>query len=196
MGHRLSKIVTKTGDSGTTGIAGNVRLEKFHPRIETIGLIDELNSLVGIGIAELELVKPTLNNAEIADLTAIITQWIVVQHELFNLGAELSMPGTSLVTEETVEKLEKWLTLYNDQLPPLEEFILPGGSSLIAKIHYIRAISRKVERALWALNSHSADVVNPQSLKFLNRLSDYYFVMARTIAKLTHTPEVFWNKDY
>ena len=187
MGNRLSKIVTKTGDSGTTGIAGNVRLAKYHPRIETIGLIDELNSLIGIGLAELNL------RASLESLSDIANEWALIQHELFNLGGELSMPGTELITEDAVTTLEEWLTEYNDALEPLKEFILPGGSPLVAKTHYIRAISRKVERSLWALNSQSDDVVNPNSLKYLNRLSDYFFVMARTIAKRTNSPEVFWN---
>ena len=187
MGNRLSKIVTKTGDSGTTGIAGNVRLAKYHPRIETIGLIDELNSLIGIGLAELNL------RASLESLSDIAHEWALIQHELFNLGGELSMPGTELITASAVEILEEWLTEYNEALEPLKEFILPGGSPLVAKTHYIRAISRKVERSLWALNSQSDNAVNPNSLKYLNRLSDYFFVMARTIAKRTNSPEVFWN---
>lgn len=187
MGNRLSKIVTKTGDSGTTGIAGNVRLAKYHPRIETIGLIDELNSLIGIGLAELNL------RASLESLSDIAHEWALIQHELFNLGGELSMPGTELITTSAVETLEEWLTEYNEALEPLKEFILPGGSPLVAKTHYIRAISRKVERSLWALNSQSDNAVNPNSLKYLNRLSDYFFVIARTIAKRTNSPEVFWN---
>ena len=187
MGNRLSKIVTKTGDSGTTGIAGNVRLAKYHPRIETIGLIDELNSLIGIGLAELNL------RASLESLSDIAHEWALIQHELFNLGGELSMPGTELITASAVEILEEWLTEYNEALEPLKEFILPGGSPLVAKTHYIRAISRKVERSLWALNRQSDNAVNPNSLKYLNRLSDYFFVMARTIAKRTNSPEVFWN---
>ncbi len=191
MGNRLSKIVTKTGDSGTTGIAGNIRLEKYHPRIETIGLIDELNSLIGIGIAELQqtLKIPAIQSASI--LEALILEWSDIQHELFNLGGELSMPGTALVTEEAVTTIEEQLTIYNELLPPLKEFILPGGSLLVAKTHYIRAISRKAERSLWALNSN--DSVNPHALKYLNRLSDYFFITARMIAKVTDTPELFWN---
>lgn len=191
MGNRLSKIVTKTGDSGTTGIAGNIRLEKYHPRIETIGLIDELNSLIGIGIAELQqtLKTPAIQGASI--LEALILEWSDIQHELFNLGGELSMPGTALVTEKAVTTIEEQLTIYNELLPPLKEFILPGGSPLVAKTHYIRAISRKAERSLWALNSN--DSVNPHALKYLNRLSDYFFITARMIAKVTDTPELFWN---
>ncbi len=194
MGNRLSKIVTKTGDSGTTGIAGNIRLAKYHPRIETIGLIDELNSLIGITIADLTTAKDSLDDsANRRALLKIIEEWNMIQHALFNLGGELSMPGTTLVSEDLVETLEVWLTTYNEQLPPLEEFILPGGSALVAQTHYIRAISRKVERSLWALNSEEPEKVNSNSLKFLNRLSDYFFVTARTIAKLTDTKEVFWN---
>ncbi len=193
MGNRLSKIVTKTGDSGTTGISGNIRLAKYHPRIETIGLVDELNSLIGIGIAEI-LQQHTQNDTQQSALSTIADEWAQIQHELFNLGGELSMPGMALVTETAVENIEEWLTDYNDELPALKEFILPGGSILVAKTHYIRAISRKAERSLWALNSSDTDAVNPHSLKFLNRLSDYYFVIARTLAKITHTPEVFWKK--
>lgn len=191
MGNRLSKIVTKTGDSGTTGIAGNIRLEKYHPRIETIGLIDELNSLIGIGIAELQQTLKTLAIQGASILEALILEWSDIQHELFNLGGELSMPGTALVTEKAVTTIEEQLTIYNELLPPLKEFILPGGSLLVAKTHYIRAISRKAERSLWALNSN--DSVNPHALKYLNRLSDYFFITARMIAKVTDTPELFWN---
>lgn len=193
MGNRLSKIVTKTGDSGTTGIAGNIRLAKHHPRIETIGLIDELNSLIGIGIAEINQQKQTFSPETQAQLSTIEQEWATIQHELFNLGGELSMPGTELVHEEAVEDLEKWLTDYNDQLVPLKEFILPGGSVLVANTHYIRAISRKAERSLWALNSSDTEAVNPHALKFLNRLSDYFFVIARILAKMTDTPEIFWK---
>lgn len=191
MGNRLSKIVTKTGDSGTTGIAGNIRLEKYHPRIETIGLIDELNSLIGIGIAELQIELQKQPSSGISALEALVIEWSDIQHELFNLGGELSMPGNSLITENAVNTLEEQLMIYNELLPPLKEFILPGGSPLVAKTHYIRAISRKVERALWALNSN--DPVNSHSLKYLNRLSDYFFITARMIAKITDTPELFWN---
>lgn len=191
MGNRLSKIVTKTGDSGTTGIAGNIRLEKYHPRIETIGLIDELNSLIGIGIAELQIELQKQSSSGISALEALVIEWSDIQHELFNLGGELSMPGNSLITENAVNTLEEQLMIYNELLPPLKEFILPGGSPLVAKTHYIRAISRKVERALWALNSN--DPVNSHSLKYLNRLSDYFFITARMIAKITDTPELFWN---
>lgn len=191
MGNRLSKIVTKTGDSGTTGIAGNIRLEKYHPRIETIGLIDELNSLIGIGIAELQVVHHQAPNQGESTLSALILEWSEIQHELFNLGGELSMPGHALVTEKAVIALEEQLIIYNELLSPLKEFILPGGSLLVAKTHYIRAISRKVERALWALNSH--DPVNEYSLKYLNRLSDYFFITARILAKITDTPELLWN---
>ncbi|MDM1546053.1 cob(I)yrinic acid a,c-diamide adenosyltransferase [Ignatzschineria indica] len=189
MGNRLSKIVTKTGDSGTTGIAGNIRLEKYHPRIETIGLIDELNSLIGIGIADL---NEAIKEDDTPLLRQIIKEWSTVQHQLFNLGGELSMPGTELIKEKAVTQLEEWLTDYNEQLPPLKEFILPGGTPTVAKTHYIRAISRKVERALWELNSH--DPLNPHSLKYLNRLSDYFFVTARMIAKEEKSAEIFWQK--
>lgn len=191
MGNRLSKIVTKTGDSGTTGIAGNIRLEKYHPRIETIGLIDELNSLIGIGIAELQIELSKQKTQGTSALEALVIEWSDIQHELFNLGGELSMPGNALVTENAVNTIEEQLIIYNELLPPLKEFILPGGSPLVAKTHYIRAISRKVERALWALNSN--DPVNTHSLKYLNRLSDYFFITARMIAKITETPELFWN---
>lgn len=191
MGNRLSKIVTKTGDTGTTGIAGNIRLAKYHPRIETIGLIDELNSLLGIGIAEIQTTLNDYPKASQEALNTLMYEWFDIQHELFNLGGELSMPGNDLITENAVNAIEEQLIVYNELLPALKEFILPGGSPLVAKTHYIRALSRKVERALWALNSN--DPVNPHSLKYLNRLSDYFFIAARMIAKITDTPEIFWN---
>ena len=191
MGNRLSKIVTKTGDTGTTGIAGNIRLEKYHPRIETIGLIDELNSLIGIGISDIQTTSHDYPEATQKALKTLMNEWFDIQHELFNLGGELSMPGNDLVTENAVNTIEEQLIIYNELLPALKEFILPGGSPLVAKTHYIRALSRNVERALWALNSN--DPVNPHSLKYLNRLSDYFFITARMIAKITDTPEIFWN---
>ena len=191
MGNRLSKIVTKTGDTGTTGIAGNIRLEKYHPRIETIGLIDELNSLIGIGISDIQTTLHDYPEATQEALKTLMNEWFDIQHELFNLGGELSMPGNDLVTENAVNTIEEQLIIYNELLPALKEFILPGGSPLVAKTHYIRALSRNVERALWALNSN--DPVNPHSLKYLNRLSDYFFITARMIAKITDTPEIFWN---
>lgn len=197
-GNRLSKIVTKTGDDGTTGISGKTRLPKFHSRIEAIGLVDELNSLLGVGLAHLraetlQLQEKLSNRESLENLKSIANEWLMIQHHLFNVGGELSMPDTTLVDGEILTKIEALIEHYNEQLPPLKEFILPGGSLLVAQTHLIRAFARKVERALWELNS--AETLNPNSIKLLNRLSDYFFVIARTLAKLSETDEVLWQKD-
>lgn len=199
MGNRLSKIVTKTGDQGTTGIAGNIRLSKADLRIEAIGDIDELNAHFGEAIALLKSLPQRDNNADNDsensnedEINAIESTWLTIQHHLFNLGGELAMPEHAFIDDAITETLERLIVTYNEALPPLKEFILPGGSLLVAKTHLLRTITRRVERRLVAL--HERDPLNPASIIFINRLSDYLFVTARHIARITKTPEVMWDK--
>ncbi len=191
MGNRLSKIVTKTGDQGTTGIAGNIRLSKADLRIEAIGDIDELNAHFGEAIALLKSLTQRDNNDK-DEMNTIESTWLTLQHHLFNLGGELAMPEHAFIDASITATLESLIVTYNEALPPLKEFILPGGSILVAKTHLLRTISRRVERRLVAL--HERDPLNPTSIIFINRLSDYLFVTARHIARITETPEVMWDK--
>lgn len=185
MGNRLSRIVTKTGDDGTTGIAGNIRLPKYDPRIETIGTIDELNALIGIGIAHLES----------DNLPHLMEEWLTIQHYLFNVGGELAMPEHPAIDEQAIAWLEERIVHYNQSLPPLKEFILPSGSLLISQTHAIRALTRSGERMFAYLIDYDQHAVNPLTLQWLNRLSDYFFIMARYIAKESGIQEVYWQSE-
>jgi cob(I)alamin adenosyltransferase len=180
MGHRLSKIVTRTGDAGETGLADGSRLPKSGPRVQALGEVDELNSQLGV-----LLVQP---------LPAAVREPLArVQHELFDLGGELSLPGASLVKESYLERLEAELTKLNANLPPLKEFVLPGGNPPAAAAHLARAMARRAERALWALNA--VEALNPLAPRYLNRLSDYLFVCARVLARENGGSEVSWVKQ-
>lgn len=178
MGHRLSKIVTRTGDAGQTGLASGARVSKTHARVRAMGDVDELNSQLGVLLAQR---LP-------AALRTALTR---VQHELFNLGGELSLPGAVLIAESHVDALETDVERLNGKLPPLKEFVLPGGNAAAAAAHLARAICRRAERALWTANT--ADPLNPQALRYLNRLSDLLFVMARTLARAKGKKEQSWR---
>lgn len=179
MGNRLSKIVTRTGDAGTTGLATGDRVDKSGARIGAIGDIDELNCVLGLllagdpGVAERAALEP-------------------VQHELFDLGGELSMPGAAVITAAQVTALEDSIGGLNDELPPLKEFILPGGSETAARAHLARAVCRRTERQLWQL--HAEEPLNGESLRYLNRLSDLLFVIARRVAR-AGGGEISWRKN-
>lgn len=180
MGNRLSKLYTRTGDSGETGLGDGSRIRKNTARVGAMGDVDELNSLLGMLIAmdiEKEL-KEVLSN---------------IQHVLFNLGGELSIPGTTLVGASDVERLENLIDKYNSELPPLKEFILPGGSQAAASCHLARAVCRRAERGVIMLADEEA--VNPGSQQYLNRLSDLLFVFARLIARNSGTGEVLWQRE-
>lgn len=177
-GNRLSKIVTKTGDDGTTGLADGTRCAKDDERIEALGSIDELNSHLGVLLAE------TLPD-EIAKML------IRIQHDLFDLGGELSIPGAVRLTEEKVAYLENHISHLNAALLPLKEFILPGGSRPAALCHAARAIARRTERRLVTLSRLNS--VSDTSLKYLNRLSDLLFVASRTINRLMQQDDVSWQ---
>ncbi len=139
MGKRLSKIYTKTGDAGQTGLGDGSRIEKTHPRIGAIGAIDELNSAIGVAIEEML----TEDSSELFSLSKILRE---LQHHIFDLGGELSIPGFTIMKSEHVDKIENYLDKLNEELEPLENFILPGGSRLIAACHMARAICRRAER--------------------------------------------------
>ncbi|HZP12331.1 MAG TPA: cob(I)yrinic acid a,c-diamide adenosyltransferase [Nevskiaceae bacterium] len=179
MGHRLSKIVTRTGDKGTTGLATGDRVAKTHARIRALGDVDELNSQLGVVLTQ-DLPEP---------VRKALTR---IQHQLFDLGGELSMPGAVVVGEKQLMELERDVLQLNLDLPPLKEFVLPGGNAPAAACHLARAIARRAERSLWMLNE--AEPINPISLRFANRLSDLLFVSARVLARADGGKEVSWRR--
>ena len=177
MGHRLSKIYTRTGDKGTTGLGDGSRVEKDNLRVEAFGTVDELNSTVGLVLAAKLPTK----------IQSILNR---VQHELFDLGGELCVPGTTLIPDRYIDGLEADLDMLNENLPPLKDFILPGGSDSAARCHLARTVCRRAERRVVAL-AHDEDV-NPATIRYLNRLSDFLFVAARVIARADGGAEVLW----
>lgn len=185
MGKRLSKIYTRTGDEGETGLGDGSRLGKDHNRVHAMGSCDELNSHLGLLIEELKL-----NDTE--NLHFLIGFFSRCQHRIFDLGGEISIPGFEIVNDEHVSELEKVLDQMNEDIPPLDNFIMPGGSRLIAVTHLARSVCRRAERDL--VNLARSDEINTAGLRFLNRLSDLLFVAARFVAKETSVPEVLWEK--
>lgn len=183
MGHRLSKIYTRTGDDGTTGLGDGSRVAKDDARVEAFGTVDELNSAVGLVLA-----APDLPEAIRTCLTA-------VQHDLFDLGGELSIPGHRMLSAEHVASLERTLDELNEALPPLKEFILPSGGAATAACHLARAICRRAERRLWTLIRREPQGINPEAAKYLNRLSDLLFVIARVLVRHERGAEVLWRHD-
>lgn len=180
MGHRLSKIVTRTGDAGTTGLGDGSRVAKDAARIEAIGTVDELNSTIGVLLAE--------------DLPEAISGCLVeVQHDLFDLGGELSIPGYEAMREAQVLRLEDAVTRFNAELPPLKEFILPGGTRAAGLAHVARTVCRRAERTLVRLGT--SEPVRECTRKYLNRLSDLLFVLARVINRAGGATDVLWRKD-
>jgi cob(I)alamin adenosyltransferase len=180
MGNRLSKIYTRTGDDGTTGLGDGTRVSKDDARVEAYGTLDELNSVMGVLLAE-KLPE---------DVTATLQP---IQHELFDLGSEFCLPGYKSITAEHVQRLEDSLDKFNETLPPLKEFILPSGSRATAVCHLARTVCRRAERRAWTL--HKQHPQNPESIKYLNRLSDLLFVLARVIARQDEGQEVQWKHE-
>ena len=180
MGHRLSKIYTRTGDDGTTGLANGERIDKTDPRVDAFGDVDETNSALGLLLTERELP---------AQIRATLTR---VQHELFEIGAELSLPGYNRITAGHVSELERDLDALNAELPPLKEFVLPGGTRQAATCHLARTICRRSERSAWAASKLTT--LNPELLRYLNRLSDLLFVMARFLARHDGGQETLWRR--
>jgi cob(I)alamin adenosyltransferase len=181
MGNRLSKIVTRTGDDGSTGLADGSRVPKESPRIEACGAVDELNSSIGVLLAQDGLPVP------------MSAQLLEIQHDLFDLGGELAIPGSTVIQARQVEALEALVEEWNAELPSLREFVLPGGGAAAAHCHMARSICRRAERRCWTLSRN--EPVGPQALRYLNRLSDLLFVMARVLARRANGSEVMWRRD-
>ena len=178
MGNRLSKIYTRTGDDGTTGLGDGTRVAKDSARVNAYGTVDEANSTIGLLLA-----------AELPDgVRELLTR---IQHQLFDLGGELCIPGHAAVFDADVDALEARLDHYNDDLPPLKDFILPGGGEGAARCHLARTIVRRAERECVTLSHH--DAVRPQAIRYLNRLSDLLFVLARVLARHDGQGEVLWQ---
>lgn len=181
MGHRLSKIYTRTGDDGSTGLGDGTRVDKDSHRVEAFGTVDELNSSIGVIIA-----AGNLPDGVASSLSEI-------QHDLFDLGGELCVPGQCTIDAAFVGRLERELDGMNEDLPPLKEFILPGGGPAAAACHVARTVCRRAERRLWSLARHEA--VNPATPHYLNRLSDFLFVLARVLARHESGGEVLWDRN-
>jgi cob(I)alamin adenosyltransferase len=181
MGNRLSRIYTRTGDDGTTGLGDGQRVRKDDARVEAYGTVDEANSAIGLVLA-----VPGLP----ADVARCLTE---IQHDLFDLGGELCIPGTHMIKAERIAELERVLDSFNDPLPALKDFILPGGGPAAAACHLARTIARRAERRVWTLAA--TEKVNAEVPKYLNRLSDLLFVIARVLARHEHGSEVLWRHD-
>lgn len=181
MGNRLSKIYTRTGDNGTTGLGDGSRVNKDSLRVEAMGDADELNSVIGIMVTE----------GVPAALQTPLTQ---IQHDLFNLGGEICMPGYVILKQSRIEELERLIDMLNEDLAPLKEFILPGGTKAAAYCHLARTVCRRAERKLIQL--HRLEPVTAISLQYLNRLSDLLFVMCRTINQSAGVSDVLWNNEH
>jgi len=180
MGNRLSKIATRTGDSGTTGLGDGTRTDKDSLRIHAMGDVDELNSQLGLLLCE----ELPLGLAD---------ELLTIQHDLFDLGGELCIPGYQLVTDQQVANLDALLEKYNADLPPLQEFILPGGSRTAALAHVCRTVCRRAERAVVSLGR--AEQIHPQPRHYLNRLSDLMFVLARVLNRFSGGGDVLWKHE-
>ena len=184
MGQRLTQIATRTGDDGTTGLGDGTRVSKDHLRVQAMGDVDELNSQIGVLLAE-----------PLPD--GVRELLVVIQHELFNLGGELSIPGFELLKLEAVARLDEALEQHNATLPKLQEFILPAGTRSAALAHVARTIARRAERAVVSLAA--AETVNPAPRQYLNRLSDLLFVLARVLNRANLDglggDDVYWRSE-
>ncbi len=180
MGYRLSKIATRTGDKGETGLGDGSRVAKDCARVQALGDIDELNSCIGVLLAEK---IPALPRKAL----------LQIQHDLFDLGGEVCIPGHSMITEAQVLHLDGLLATYNGKLPPLKEFILPGGTRAAALVHLARTICRRAERSLVALGR--AEPVGERARQYLNRLSDLLFVLGRTLNRAGRRGDVLWRHE-
>jgi cob(I)alamin adenosyltransferase len=181
VGNRLSKIYTRTGDDGTTGLGDGTRVAKDSARVSAYGTVDELNSAIGVVLA-CEISAP---------MREVLTQ---IQHELFDLGGELCIPGMAMVHDVDIDRLEQVLDAFNDDLPPLKDFILPGGGIAAAHCHMARTICRRAERETITL-ARQDDTVRPQATRYLNRLSDLLFVLCRVLARTSGHGEVLWQHE-
>lgn len=180
MGNRLSKIYTRTGDDGSTGLGDGTRVAKDSARVTAYGTVDEANSAIGVVLA--------------CDIPDDIRQALVaVQHQMFDLGGELCIPGHAAIQDADIDRLEGYLDGFNADLPPLKDFILPGGGLPAAHCHMARTICRRAERETVTLSHH--DAVRPQAIRYLNRLSDLLFVLARVLARASGHGETTWNHE-
>ncbi|HEY4074532.1 MAG TPA: cob(I)yrinic acid a,c-diamide adenosyltransferase [Herbaspirillum sp.] len=180
MGNRLSKITTRTGDDGSTGLGDGSRVAKDSARIQAMGDVDELNCQLGVLLCE--QLPPALQQ-----------QLLAIQHQLFDLGGELCIPGHTLIGEQQVAALDALLAHYNADLPPLKEFILPGGSSAAALAHVCRTVCRRAERSVVGLGR--SETVNDGPRHYLNRLSDLLFVLARVLNRVNGGEDVLWKRE-
>ena len=180
MANRLSQIATRTGDDGTTGLGDNTRVSKASGRPHAMGDVDELNSHIGLLLCE--------------NLPADVRELLVdIQHQLFNLGGELSMPGYELLKDDALLQLDKALAHYNAQLPRLQEFILPAGTRAASQAHVCRTVARRAERMVVALQE--AEAMRPAPRQYLNRLSDLLFVLARVLNRVDGGDDVYWKSE-
>jgi len=179
MGHRLSKIYTRTGDDGTTGLGDGARVPKNADRIHAMGDVDELNCVIGLLVMEVD--------------DALRSRLIDIQHGLFDLGGELSIPGYVLMKETHIQWLEKFIDEYNATLPPLKDFVLPGGSKAASLCHLARSVCRRAERTMSQLAIK--EDINVHGAIYLNRLSDLLFVIARILTRKDGGQEIIWEKD-
>ncbi|MBS3897092.1 cob(I)yrinic acid a,c-diamide adenosyltransferase [Silanimonas sp.] len=180
MGHRLSKIYTRTGDDGSTGLGDGSRVAKDSARVCAYGTVDEANSAIGSVLA--------------CEVPAAVREVLVaVQHQLFDLGGELCIPGHATIFDADIQRLEDTLDRFNAELPPLADFILPGGGMAAAQCHLARTITRRAEREVVTLSHH--DAVRPEAIRYLNRLSDLLFVLCRVLARESGHGEVLWRHD-
>ena len=180
MGNRLTQIATRTGDAGTTGLGDNTRVSKNSLRVHAMGDVDELNSNIGVLLCE-----------EMAD--DVRTLLVEIQHQLFNLGGELSIPGYELLKPEAVLALDEALATYNETLPRLQEFILPAGTRAASLAHVCRTVARRAERAVVALDN--AETLKETPRQYLNRLSDLMFVLARVLNRMNGGDDVYWKSE-
>ena len=180
MGNRLSKIYTRTGDDGSTGLGDGSRVAKDSARVTAYGTIDEANSTIGLILA-----------SELPD--DIRTLLVAIQHQLFDLGGELCIPGHAAINDADIDRLEHHLDAFNEDLPPLKDFILPGGGEAGARCHIARTVVRRAERETVALAR--LETIRPQAVRYLNRLSDLLFVLSRVLARGSGHGEVLWNHD-
>jgi len=180
MGNRLSKIATRTGDNGTTGLGDGSRTDKDSLRVHAMGDVDELNSHIGVLMCE--------------DLPATLKEELMsIQHDLFDMGGELCIPGYTLITDMQVTRLDALLEKYNADLPPLKDFILPGGSRAASIAHVCRTVCRRAERAIVSLGR--TEKINDAPRQYMNRLSDLLFVLSRVLNQYAGGSDVLWEKE-
>ena len=179
MGNRLTKIYTRTGDDGSTGLGSGERVRKDSARVEAYGTVDELNCCIGLVLASPELPQLISDSLQ------------AIQHRLFDLGGELAVPGRSVILAADTTGLEELLDTLNTDLPALKDFVLPGGTPAAASCHLARAVCRRAERRLLSLQQ--AEPINPEALRYLNRLSDLLFVMSRVLCRTSGGTEIIWK---